>query len=98
LATEAREEYSTKRDTGNDVERGLKLGFKAFKLSVSDGAPQGTEGKLRTVSRLKEARAASKAGIVSVTDAMSTSALSSAVSLRSIAPLTICAFGSCTAS
>jgi L-rhamnonate dehydratase len=44
--------------TGNDVERALGLGFHAFKLSVPDGVAQGAEGKGRTVSRLKEARAA----------------------------------------
>jgi L-rhamnonate dehydratase len=44
--------------TGNDVERALKLGFQAFKLSASEGIPQGREGMRRTVTRLKETRAA----------------------------------------
>jgi L-rhamnonate dehydratase len=42
--------------TGNDVERGLKLGFTAFKLPVPEGVAQGPEGMRRTVRRLKEAR------------------------------------------
>jgi L-rhamnonate dehydratase len=44
--------------TGNDVERGLKLGFGAFKLPVPDGVTQGQEGMNRTIARLKAARAA----------------------------------------
>jgi L-rhamnonate dehydratase len=44
--------------TGNDVERGLKLGFRAFKLSVSEGVAEGPEGMHRTITRLKAARSA----------------------------------------
>jgi L-rhamnonate dehydratase len=39
------------------VERGLQLGFDAFKLPVSEGTAHGRDGMRRTVDRLKQVRA-----------------------------------------
>jgi L-rhamnonate dehydratase len=44
--------------TGDNLERALKLGFKAFKLPVVEGVAEGPEGMRRTINRLKQARAA----------------------------------------
>ena len=44
--------------TGAAVEQGLKLGFRAFKLPIPDGVPQGSEGMRRNVARVREARKA----------------------------------------
>ncbi|HLJ17917.1 MAG TPA: enolase C-terminal domain-like protein [Bryobacteraceae bacterium] len=42
--------------TSNNVERGLELGFRAFKLPIADGVPQGREGMQRTILRVAEVR------------------------------------------
>lgn len=43
--------------TGNP-EKGLKLGFRAFKLAIRDGVAEGREGMARTVALVAEARRA----------------------------------------
>jgi L-rhamnonate dehydratase len=42
--------------TSNKVDRGLELGFRAFKLPIADGVQQGREGMRRTVRRIAETR------------------------------------------
>jgi len=42
--------------TGDDVERGISMGFRAFKIPISDGVPQGRDGMKRIVTRLTGVR------------------------------------------
>lgn len=56
--------------TSGDVERNLKLGFRAFKLIVDEGVAEGPAGMRRLVSRVKEARAAAGADSLLMIDCL----------------------------